>query len=272
MAVDRFEQMKSLLGEAEQSGEQLRCTFHCPVSKERVESSAVLVRGEGLRDLVGEGVGLGGALREGFARAVTSAFGSRFLANRGARKGRGGAARFSEDEKNLAVFRSFQQVSSRFVWHGVERRFVAAHAMPELATEFSLQLCRSPVEEPYDEGVTARMMAEVATVDHRLADEERDLLERFVNQEIGTVEELLEKPALRKAELDAVSAGEVRETMLMMVWALAVIDERLHDNELVLLGRFADGLAIEATRSHQLKSFAAEFAVDRALELAYPSS
>ncbi len=272
MAVERFEHVERLLREVEQHGEQLKCVFTCPVSKQTIESSSVLVPGEGLRDLAGDGGSLGAALREGFARAVTSAFGAGFLSKRSGSKGQGGAAGFSQDEKNLAVYRSFQLVSSRFIWNGVERRYVAADAVPDLATEFSLQLCRAPVSEPYDESVTARMMAEVATVDQKLADAERDLLERFVNNEIGTVEELLERPALRRTELDETSKGAVRDTMLMMVWALAVIDERLHDSELELIERFADGLGIAQNRSLQLKGYAAEFAVDRALELAYPNA
>lgn len=272
MAVERFEHVERLLREVEQHGEHLKCVFACPVSDRTIESSAALVRGEGLRDLGGEPGSLGGALREGFARAVTSAFGAGFLAKRSATKSTGGAARFSQDEKKLAVYRSFQLVSSRFVWNGLERRYVAADAVPELATEFSLQLCRAPVTEPYDESVTARMMAEVATVDQKLAEAERELLERFVNNEIGTVDELLERAALRTTELSEVSKGAVRDTMLMMVWALAVIDERLHDSELELIERFARGLEISPERSTELKAYAAEFAVDRALELAYPDA
>ncbi|MEM6729988.1 MAG: TerB family tellurite resistance protein [Myxococcota bacterium] len=267
----RFENLEKLVTEVERDGDVLRCTFVCPVSETEFASSAVLVKGEGLSDVTGEALSLGNALRDGLSRAVTSAFGTSFLLKRNRDGARKGAANFSQDEQKLGIFRSFQGVSSRFVWHGVERRWISAVARPELATEFSLQLCRAPVENGYDESVTARMLAEVAAADGKLADEERDLLERFVNSDIGTVDDLLDRSALRTPELQEVSVGPVRETMLMMVWALAVIDERLHDSELAILARFARGLEIPPERSDALRGYAAEFAVDRALELAYPA-
>lgn len=266
----KLDQIEKLLVESELERGVMRCVFRCPASGFEVRSSARVVAGEGLRENAEAGVPTGGALMESLARAVTTAFGSAFLLRRN-RDGSsdGESSRFSADEKNLAIFRAFQLVSIRFLWLATEAGWVAADSRPDLATEFSLQLARAPIPAGYDEAVTARMMAEVAAVDGRLADAERALLERFVNTEIGSVDELLGRPALRQAELDEVSPGEVRRTMLMMVWALAVIDEKLHDNEIVLLAKFAEGLGISSDDSETLKHYAAQFAVDQALALAY---
>lgn len=265
----KFETIEKIVSESEQDGSVVRCTFICPVSETEVTSSAALVRGEGLSALTGDGGGLANQLKDSFSRAVSSAFGAAFLLNRSMSSSGSGAERYSEDERKLAIFRAFENVSSRFIWHGENKQWISALAMPELATEFSLQLCNAPIESRYDETLTARMMVEMATIDQKLADAERALLETFLTEDTGTLDELLERPPLRHTELAEASAGPVRDTMLMMVWALVVVDERIHDNEIELIEAFARGLAVSPERSTTLKGFASEFAVDRALTTAY---
>ncbi|MEO1170760.1 MAG: hypothetical protein AAFX94_01750 [Myxococcota bacterium] len=269
MTWKKFETIEKIVKAAEQDGSVVRCTFVCPVSSSEVASSAALVRGEGLSDITGDRGGLTSQLKDSFTRAVSSAFGAAFLLNRSKSSSGEEPSRYSEDERKLAIYRAFESISSRFLWHGEKGQWVSALAVPDLATEFSLQLCRAPIESRYDETVTARMMVEMATIDHRLADAERALLETFLTDDTGTLDELLKRPPLRVTELGETTPGPVRETMLMMVWALVVIDERIHDNEIDLIQTFARGLAVDEERSRALKGYAAEFAVDRALTTAY---
>ncbi|HSP77752.1 MAG TPA: hypothetical protein VLQ93_04450, partial [Myxococcaceae bacterium] len=81
MAAPTYESIQPNLRSASQEGSTLRCTFHCPVSGEVVESQGTLRREKGLKDVAVDSVKRSAfySLRHAVYRAVHGALGHGFL-------------------------------------------------------------------------------------------------------------------------------------------------------------------------------------------------
>ena len=64
----------------------------------------------------------------------------------------------------------------------------------------------------------------------------------LLNPEYGTLEQISQFPPLTGPELSNCSTGGVRLTMLMVASAIAMCDEHLDQQELLLLQSIASGL------------------------------
>ncbi len=274
-----YESIEGLIESAEQDGTVMRCVFRCPVSDTRIETTAGIQSGRGLGAVAKKAAkrGLLYRLRWGVRSAVRSALGygiagriagdvaSEMTSSAGSRVEHS----YSEDEKKAAVLAAFQGVQGQFA-HDPKRGWMAAAAAGDVLTDFAVQLQRAPVQQKYDKGLLARMLVEVAGADGRLAGDEKAFLQEFIPPELGSVEELAERPPLSKAELAEAGRGPVRETMLMIAWGLACIDRELAAAEAQRLAELAEGLEIPAARAEELKRYAQRYVIDQGLEEAYP--
>lgn len=283
MAAPTYESIQPNLRSAHQEGSTLRCTFHCPVSGEVVESQGTLRREKGLKDVAVDSVKRSAfySLRHAVYRAVHGALGHGFLGRAAGEvassmlgnmehSSRQQAPEFSEEEKRAAVVEAFERVASRFVWDGKNRRYVSASAAGEQLSEFAAQLAKAPVVQRYDTGVMARMLVEVARADGQVEPEEEELLASFLPAELGSVEALAKRPPLSEVELSECASGPARETMLMLAWALALTDESLAPQEARRLERYARGLGLAQERAEALQRAARLFLFEQALDAAYP--
>ena len=271
-----YDAIKPLVAQSAQEGDQLVCTFRCPVSGESVQARAALKHG-----------GLGGefadraqkravrGLKWRLASAVRGALGGGILGGAAGDVARsmlgnvGDQGSYSDEEKQQATVAAFESVRSHFVWTGGRRGWIAVQAAGDVLTDFAGQLSRAPVSQPYDRTVLTRMLVEIAAADGELAQEEREFLNSFVDPESGSVEQISNGPKLSSAELGECSAGAVRETMLMLAWGVALTDEEVAAAEQSRLGQFAVGLQISEPRANELKVHAQMHLVDQALEPAY---
>ena len=278
MSQITYEMIQPLIASSNQQGSAMHVVFRCPVSGQTVESRGALQAANTVGNRVTKSAkrSMLYSLRNALSRALRSTLGYGIAgqvasdAARGAMNTSGSNVSYSDSDRQAAMVRAFQSVANQFVWDSQNSRYISAQSAGQVMTDFMQQLNSAPVGAPYDRGILARMLTEVAAADGVLADQERMFLSSFLPPDIGTVDSLAQMPRLSPAELAETSQGAARETMFMLAWAVAFTDENLSPDEANRLSDFAQGLGLSSERSVQLKSYAQVYLVDHALGGAYP--
>lgn len=178
-----------------------------------------------------------------------------------------GQQRLSAAEEKAAVVEAFKSVSSQFVWDRTNGgRWIAAAAARDLMSPFELQLADGSITQTYDRQVLARMLVEVAQADGHLVESERAFMTDFLTPEVGSLDALLQRPPLTRAELGSTTRGATRGTQLMLAWVLALSDEDFDPAEAAKLEHFREGLGLVGSQAMAMKEAAQGFLLDQALE------
>ncbi|HBP22152.1 MAG TPA: hypothetical protein DEA08_30770 [Planctomycetes bacterium] len=275
-----YASIQPLIADQQVNGSSVRVTFRCPQSGFSVDSSAGIKKGQSLSDVAMASAkrSLWWSLRSTLLRMISSSLGhgvagrvGRDVGNQFLRQA-GQGVQYSNEEIQAAVVDAFTRVQSKFRHDG--NQWTAAHGLGAEGApvgDFQRQLQQAMPSEPYDRGVLARLLVEVAKADGQLAAEEERFLSTYLDPSFGTPRQLAQRPNLTAIELDETSAGAVRETLVMLGWALALSDQNLNPGEQARLDEVASGLKVAAGRAAELRSYAANFLVEQALEHAYPS-
>jgi tellurite resistance protein len=172
----------------------------------------------------------------------------------------------SAGEQQEAVIQAFQTVSARFAWDPKRNSFVSATALKDALSLFDLQLQQAPIQHSYDRMVLARMLVQMAMADGHLAPEEEQWLIEFLDPSLGSIESLRTRPPLSAPEFSQVSSGPSRESMLMVVWTLAIADEDFAAQEQQLLQNFAQQLGLSSDSIQKIRNAAQYYILSQALE------
>jgi len=132
--------------------------------------------------------------------------------------------------------------------------------------EFEEHLRKNAIKESLDYGILARILAEVAASDGKIAREEMGFLSLFLPKEIGEVDDIIKASPLTTEELKQVKNQGVRESMIMLAWALSMSDGKLAKKEESRIVFFAKSFGLTKERATQLKLYAEQFLLDRAFE------
>lgn len=278
MSQITYEMIQPLIASADQQGSAMHVVFRCPVSGTTVEARGHLQAANTATSRAAKSAkrSLFSGLRRSMTRALRSALGYSMAgrvaadAASGAMRTSGSSQSYSDADRQAATIRAFQSVANQFIWDSQNNRYISGQAAGQVMTDFMQLLSGAPVDSPYDRGVLARMLTEVAAADGAVADQERMFLSSFIPPEIGTVDSLAQMSRLSAAELAETAQGQSRETMVMLAWAVAFTDEDLSPQEAARLGEFAQGLGLSGERADQLKGYAQVYLVDLALGGAYP--
>jgi len=164
---------------------------------------------------------------------------------------------------------AFAMVRANFTWDAVHGRWISARALRDAQPELVTFVQGVRLEAAWDQGVLARMLAEIAAVDGALSDEERELFHAFVGGgAVASIDELIERPPLTDADLDE-TTPDVRFAMWLLAAAMAATDRDLTAHEHGLLQRWAHALGV-ATRDQQRGwDMVKDWLLDQALDAAY---
>ncbi|MGE0711865.1 MAG: hypothetical protein AB7N76_31120 [Planctomycetota bacterium] len=270
MAEITYASIEPLLREAEELPRAIRCTFCCPVTGEQVVATGPLEKGRELEDVAPSGQGLLGTLRHALGGLFAAVLGSEEHEVEVARAADAAFEPYTDSERKAGIVLAFRSAADRFVWDSQAQRWISVEGAGELLTEFDRQLKVAPIRAPGDRQVAARMLVEVARTDEQVTDTEWDFLGNFIPGDLSSVDTYMEAPPLTAVELDATSRGAVRDTMLMLAWALAHVDHQLDADEDEQLLGYARGLKIPETRARELQELARQFLLEKALQRAYP--
>lgn len=173
------------------------------------------------------------------------------------------ADELSEEERAVAVEEAFRVVRPQLVlndgeWH---RRHTEQHPS-EL---FDRQLRAFPITRSYDLEVLVRVLLEVSRSDSDLRVEERAFLKEIVTDQ-AMIDRLSKHAPITVAELAETSSVQVKETILMLAWAMAYADGRLDPEEMNRLNHLCQGFNLPETRVRALQLASKLFLLDRHLD------
>lgn len=166
----------------------------------------------------------------------------------------------SQQEKETLTRRAFEQIKPRLL--RIDTRWVRAVKQEHPGEFFDRQLRANPIVEQYDIEVLIRVMLEVSRSDSELRSEEKAFLEEIVSDE-ATIQRLSRAPRITVAELAEASTVPVKETILMLAWAMAYADGHLDYEEMNRLNQLCRGFMLPEKRVRELQMAAKLFLLDR---------
>jgi hypothetical protein len=272
-----FQAISPLIAHKEVRGRNLEITFRCPISGEehKARHNVPVDRSTGAQVKRRVEQSMAWSVRSAVANTLRSVFGTGMVGRIAgdaawavlSEVGRNsGESSLSSAEEQAGILAAFEQVRPRFAWDPHKNAWVSAKAAQELLGDFERQLQQHPPTHPYDRHIMARMLVEIARSDGRLGDEEAGWLTECITPDLGSTAELAARPPLTSAELGTCSPGGIRESLLLMAWTMALLDEELAQAEQARLKMYAQGLGLPGPRVEAVRRMAQRWILDQALE------
>eukprot|EP01135_Chromosphaera_perkinsii_P004081 Nk52_evm12s268 gene=Nk52_evmTU12s268 len=249
--VIKFEDVKSLVVNERPVGKGIEVAFQCPLSPFTCSAVAGVEPGQARR-----------FVDSGIRRLSHTSNSSRSKVKN--------LSDYSQSDRETACVNAFASVRHCFVWDEKRNGFISQSAAGQVMNSFYLQLQKVPVTTAYDQSILARMLVELAGVDGSISAEEKEFLTSFLPPHDNNVDVVLQKPVVSAVELNEVTPGEVRMTMIMLDWCLALTDRVLEYNEEQKINSHAVGLGLSPQASSQMKHYAQEFILENALDSLFP--
>ena len=272
-----FENVHPLIQHIDVRGRTVQVRFACPTSGETIDARHTVPRDNSVGGRVTGQVkrNLMWSLQSAVASAIRSTMGHNLagrVASDVARSAMTGLHQqasgqtLSSREQNDGIVAAFLTVQARFVWDPQRQGWISANAAQEAMSDFERMLAAAPIAHPYDRHIMARMLVEIARGDGRLSSEESSWLTEVITPDQGGVHDIASRPPLTAAELGSTSQGPVRESLLVLAWAMALVDEEMAAAEKVLLDHFAAGLRMPAARVTVCRKAAQTYILDQAMD------
>ena len=263
------------------TGRYLVVTFTCPLSKKHVQARYTMPQNRGVASQVAGRVQQSAWYEvrrqaQAMVRSVLGTGSMGQIAGSAVDAGIGynrpystspQVASLSAADKDAALVEAFKTVAGQFVW--VSNRWVAGSAAKELLSPLDRQLAEAPLKSAYDRSLAARMLVEVATAHGGISSEETSHLEEMVDPEQGSLQALMKRPPITRAELAEATKGPVRISLMALAWTLALVDERFDPAEEQKLNAFADGLQLKDADRSKARDLARHWLLDQAFERAF---
>lgn len=163
-------------------------------------------------------------------------------------------------EKETLVLEGFAQIQEQLQLVG--DRWLRSRREEHPSEVFERQLNCSPIVDPYDVEVLVRVLLEISRSDSELRMEERNFLAELVQDE-RLVSRLSKAPSITVAELSETSSADVKNTILMLAWAMAYADGHLDTEEMKRLKTVCRGFMLPEKRVNELQMAAKLFLLDR---------
>ncbi|MCC6625304.1 MAG: hypothetical protein IT385_28915 [Deltaproteobacteria bacterium] len=258
------ENLAPLIVAEEASAHHIKVVFRCPVSGDEWAGHAKVDRDPKRPKLeVDAKGGLWGSIKKAFSGLVGAAVpASGFPENR---------VDFTITPAIMAQARldAFESVRRNFTWDALHGRWVSARAARDMQPELVTFVQGVQLTNAWDQGVLARMLAEIAAADGTLADGERELFHAFVGAGGGlSIDELLDRPPVSDADLEE-TTPDARFVLWLLAAAMAATDRELTPRESGLLDRWAAALGVAARDQQRGWDMVKDWIVDQAFDAAY---
>lgn len=277
-----FEAIQPLIYNVQEQGRSIQVIFRCPVSGKEVQARHYQAKDNSMGARIQESAQRSAlyAVQQAIGETIRSVFGYNIfgrVAGDVARQTVYSASSqmnnsLSPKEKQEAIRKAFQSVQRQFTWDEKNSRWISSQAVQEALSEFDLQNQKYPITHNYDKKILTRMLVELAMADGSVSTSEAEWLNSMIDPSIGSIDSISQLPKLTQQELQQASAGSVRETMLMLTWALALCDEELATQEKELLLYFGQGLALSPTQIGQIQGKAQNYILEKSMDWLYSAS
>lgn len=271
--------IKPLIVDVEVQGQRVFVEFQQPDTGNFIEAQASVRRGNSVGSAVSRSVKRTAIqqARSSITRMVGSLFGGGFL-GRTARAATSTAtseyARGQSQQANApterdieeAVVAAFKTVRNQFHWDekaGAWGKPKAPAAARE-KTPFEAQIERHPIADRHDRKVFARILADLASADGVIQDEEVTFFQSLVPTDAGSIHDIIASEPVSKVDCEMVKDG-VRDTIYMFSWAIVMVDYEIHPKEVDMMGKYGDMLGIASSRKTELEHTAKVHMLEQAL-------
>ena len=277
MTTPSYDNVQPLVQSVDVRGRTIQARFVCPISGQTVDARYSMPRDNSMGSRVSQQMkrNLMWSLQSAVASAIRSTMGHNMagrVASDVARSAMTGVQQqvnsntLSGSEQSTALVEAFRTVQSQFVWDAQRHTWISQGAMNEAMSEFERLLTAAPIAHPYDRQIMARMLVEIARGDGRLSSEESTWLTEVITSDLGDVHSLASRPPLTPAELGSTSAGAVRKSLLVLGWAMALVDEEMAATEQALLSHYARGLSLANQDVETCRKAAQTYILDQAMD------
>lgn len=277
MSTPTLANVQPLVQHQDIRGRTLQVRFQCPVSGQVVDARFAVPVDNSMGSRVTSQVkrNLMWSLQSAVASAIRSTMGYNIagrVASDVARSTIGGMQRqassqaLSAREAEHALLQAFVSVQHQFIWDQGRGAWISHAAAQEALSDFERMLAAAPIAHPYDRQVMARMLVEIARGDGHLSSEESSWLTEVITPDLGDIASLATRPPLTPAELGSTSAGPVRQSLLVLAWAMALVDEEMAASEKALLDHFAAGLRTSPADTEACRKAAQTYILDQAMD------
>lgn len=274
--------IKPLIVDVEVQGQRVFVEFQQPDSGNFIEAQAPIRRSNSVGSAIGRSVKRTAIqqARSSITRMVGSLFGSGFLgrtaraatstaASEYSRSQNQSANAPSQDEIDEAVVMAFKSVRNQFHYDEATKTWGKPKAGAPAAasrekTAFELQIERNPIADRHDRKVFARILADLASADGIIQEEEVNFFQSLVPVDAGSIHDIIASEPVSKVDCEMVKDG-VRDTIYMFSWAIVMVDYEIHPKEVEMMGRYADMLGISDAKRAELQGFARVHMLEQAL-------
>ena len=260
-----YDQISHLIVSADLEGSKMFCTFQHPTQDRVIESEAPIRRSKSVQSQVTRTIkrNVSRELRRSTSRMLRSALGGGFLGRtasqivRTSTRDNEFVKGYTQEEKQEAIVAAYQKVAHLLEESAASQESpsptssisIKTKAPAKAATsEFEAHLQRFPIKETYDQEILARMLAELASADGDIGEEEEEFLNSFLPPSLGTIDTFLNAEPLSPVECEEVSQ-KAKLSILMICKALSIIDLDADDSEQQLLSEFAEMMGISAKKA-----------------------
>jgi uncharacterized tellurite resistance protein B-like protein len=273
--------IKPLIVHEEVQGSRVFVEFQQPDSGNFVTAQGAIRRNSSIGSSIGRSVKRTAMqqARTSITRMVGSLFGSGFL-GRTARAATSTAASEytrsanqnsnapSQDEIEDAVVAAFKTVRTQFDFNAATGEWgkPSAPAAARQKTPFEAQIDRSPIVDRHDKKVFARILADLASADGVIQDEEKEFFQSIVPTDAGSIHDIIASDPVSRVDCEMVKDG-VRDTIYMFAWAIAMVDYEIHPKEVEMMAKYADLLGVSGNRKAELEQQAKVHMLEQALSL-----
>lgn len=270
-----YEKLAKNIASEETLGSQVKVTFICAATGTTIEATGTMAQAKGVKASVKKAAkrGFFTAARRGLSSALRGVFGSGILGHSAqtaatSSVGHGSTVEYDKAGKQDAVVKAFMSVSKKFAWSKDDNAYVMASHLEGMMSDFDKQMRDHPLKSRWDKAVCARVLAEIASSDGEIADDEKEMFNAVLDDDTGSLDEVLAAGKLSKVELEEVTPDS-RGTILMLGWTMAFCDEELADAERERMTEIADMMVFSTDRLNHFMHLAAEQVVVNMLEGCY---
>jgi uncharacterized tellurite resistance protein B-like protein len=195
------------------------------------------------------------------ARAVTGTAANEYARNQGQQ-----ANAPTQHEIEDAVVAAFKLVKNQFHFDGAKGEWGKnkTAVAPRDKTPFEAQIDRNPIIDRHDRKVFARILADLASADGVIQEEEIEFFQRLIPVDAGSIHDIIASDPVSKVDCEMVKEG-VRETIYMFSWAIVAADYEIHPLEAEMLTKYGEMLGISGSRREELEKIAKIHMLEQAL-------
>lgn len=290
-----YELITPLIIYADEEGSKMICEFEVPGTEQIVESNASIRRIKSVQSQVSRVAKrtVTNQLRRVASRTLRQVLGGGMLGRTGtavfnsAARTSGVGRGFTKEEKQAAIVDAFMKVKDNFKFNestgnwekgggggisiksggkiSVAPKKKISIQKKEEQPGFESQLAKQPVTDKFDLEVLSRMLVAVAKADGEIGDEERDFLQSFLNESLGSIEDISNMGELSAVECEEVS-NKGKKTILMLCWTISLVDFELNPAEEALLNEYAEKMRLNGRDKEEAIKMAKSYILEQVID------